>query len=132
MDLETVYRKMDEFLVSGQYDEIILLLNRCEELAKNNNTLVIIYYMCAIYLKEKEAGTETILSKIGTMEELVTRYKRLKFLLYRLDYGVSDDGAESLCRFLVEQRVSPYELTTMIDYCAVHKDRVWGAIRNAL
>lgn len=132
MDLEIVYRQMDEFLAANQYDRIILLLIQYGELTKNTNKLAIIYYMCVIYLKEKEAGVETILSKIGTVEELVTRYRRLKFLLYRLDYGVSDDGVESLYRFLVEQRVSAYELTAMVDYCAVHKDEVWRAIRKVL
>ncbi len=131
-ELAALHAAVDRLLAERRYDDIAPLLKGQEELAENDNAAVITYYMCLIHAKEKESGEETILTKIGTMDELVERFTRLKFLLRRLDYGVSDDGTASLKRFLERQRVSLCELATMLEYCVLDKDKVWEEIRRAL
>ena len=130
MDITTLHKKVNDMFAEHRYDEIEPFLREYEGIAENDNMLVTTFYMCQIYDQEKAAGEETLFSKVNTMEELVTRHTRLKFLLRRLDYGVSDDGADSLYRFLVQFRVSSYKLLTTVEYWIIHKDKVWEAIRS--
>ena len=130
MDIITLHKTVNDMFAEHQYDEIEPFLREYEGIAENDNMLVTTFYMCWIYNQEKAAGEETLFSKVSTMEELVARHTRLKFLLRRLDYGVSDDGADSLYRFLVQFHVSSYELLTTVEYCIIHKDKVWEAIKG--
>lgn len=131
MDAKELKAQIDILFAGRQYDEIEPLLSSNREIVKNDNVLAtVIYLLHYVYQKEKEAGIETIFSKVNTVKELIERYTCLKFLLRRLDFDLSEDGANTLHRFLSEQRVSSFELITAVNFSVVHKDKVWREIKG--
>lgn len=130
LDPKGIKAIIDILLEKHQYEEIEPLMRSNKESVKKDNDLATIVYLCELYKKEKAAVKDTVFSKVSTVEELIERYTSLKFLLRRLDFGVSDCGVDDLYLFLHKNQVSPYELTMMVDFSVVHKDRVWKEIKG--
>ena len=130
IDFKEVEAYIDTLLAAHRYEEIKPFLETYMNIVSNDISLAIVYYLCDIYHQEKEEGIDPVFSKVNTLEELLERYTGLKFLLRRLDFGVSDCGADDLHLFIQNLQVSPVELAEMIDYSVVHKDRVWKEIER--
>lgn len=130
MDRETLQLQVRNLFAARQYDEIINILFNNKDIANHDNFLAVFFLLCFIYSQEKEAGLDTIFSKVSTPEELMERYTRLKFLLTRLDFGISDDNGKEMGQFITEQQVTPYELKVMMEYNVIHKSQVWEKLKR--
>ena len=129
MDRETLCSQVRTLFAAQQYDDIIGILFQHKDIANHDNFLAVFFLLCFIYSQEKEAGLDTIFSKVSTPEELMERYTCLKFLLTRLDFGISADNEKELEQFIVEQQVTPCELRVMVERNVIHKDWVWEKLR---
>lgn len=130
IDFKEIETYIDTLLAAHRYEEIKPFLESYMNIVKNDINLAIVYYLCDIYEQEKAEGMDPVFSKVNTLDELLERYTGLKFLLRRLDFGVSDCGADDLNLFMQNFQVSPVELAKMMDYSVVHKDRVWKEIEK--
>ena len=131
MDRETLQLQVRNLFAARQYDAIISILFNNKDIANRDSFLAIFFLLCFIYSQEKEAGLDTIFSKVSTPEELMERYTRLKFLLTRLDFGISDDDNEKeLGQFIVGQQVTPYELQVMMERNVIHQSQVWEKLKR--
>lgn len=128
MTAEELKGKVNDKLHKMEYDGIQKLLLEYKQITEHDNDLATICYLCTIYDKEKAAGQATIFSKVSNMEELIARYTRLKFYLRRIDFDVMDDKMEEFYYFLSDNRISSYELLTVIDFSVVNKEKVLKAI----
>lgn len=123
MDKKTLREQIDASFLAKRYDEIERLLTQNKEVAKSDRDLLRLYYMLPIYTAEKEAGQQTIFSKVSGLEELLEREVRLKFYLRRIAFDILDDENE-FYRFCRQNKVSLAELF-MVAYCnAVHREKV--------
>lgn len=130
MDVKEIQSQVNKLLATHQYDSIKSHLLSYKSITEKNNNLATVFYLCNVYEKEKEAGIDTLFSKVSTMEELLLRHTGLKFLLRRLDFDLSDAGVDELHRFLSEYRVSSYELVMTVNFGVVHKDKVLKVIKG--
>lgn len=131
MNAEKLTKQVNELFRSHEYDDIKPLLLSYKDLTEHNNSLAIVCYLCTIHEREKESGQTTIFSKISDMEELLQRYTALKFYLRRIDFNMLDD-VEMFYRFLLENRVSSYELLRAIDFSVVNKEKILREINDGL
>ena len=130
MDRETLQLRVRNLFAARQYDAIINILFQYKDIANRDSFLAIFFLLCFIYSQEKEAGLDTIFSKVSTPEELMERYTRLKFLLTRLDFGISADNEKEMGQFIAEQQVTPYELQVMMERNVIHQSQVWEKLKR--
>ena len=130
MDAKALYSQINTLFATKHYEEIKPLLLSYKEITEKDNALATIFYLCGIYEKERDAGDDSLFTKVNSVDELLERYTCLKFLLRRLDFGVSDNGIDELYRFLSEYHVSSYELVAAVNFVVVNKDKVWKEIKG--
>lgn len=129
MDTQQLMGQVNDLLRNREYDEIKSLLLSYKEITEHNNDLAMICYLCTIYEREKEAGQETIFSRISNTDELLERYTALKFYLRRIDFGLVDE-LETFYRFLLQNQISSFELLGVIEFSVVNRDRVLQVIND--
>jgi hypothetical protein len=132
MNVEELKEQVDKALREKRHEDVKTLLFTYKDSMVFTNTLAIACYLCLVYEQEKQAGCPTIFSKVSSTEELLERYTRLSFHLFRIEHDVVDDGLESFNRFLVEEHVSSYELLNTLKSCAVDYDRMLQKIRGEI
>lgn len=130
MDADSLRRQINRLMIEQAYDRIRRLLLANKRITERNNDLATLCYLCAVYEKEKKEGTDTVFSKVSDMEELLERYTILKFYLRRMDFDVLDGGIECFYQFLLQNRVSSYELHTVLDFSVIHKEKVLQMIKG--
>ena len=123
MSVEQLRQQVNQLLESGKHDEIKAQLLAHKDVTEHDNDLAIICYLCTVYEQEKAAGQRTIFEKVSDMEALIMRYTVLKFYLRRIEFDVMDD-MRIFSEFLVQNQISSYELLRVLDFSAVHKDKV--------
>lgn len=123
MSVEQLRQQVNQLLESGKHDEIKAQLLAHKDVTEHDNDLAIICYLCTVYEQEKAVGQRTIFEKVSDMEALIMRYTVLKFYLRRIEFDVMDD-MRIFSEFLVHNQISSYELLRVLDFSAVHKDKV--------
>lgn len=123
MNGEQLKQQVNRLLESGKHDEIKEQLLAHKDVTEHDNDLAIICYLCTVYEQERAAGQRTIFDKVPDMEALLRRYTILKFYLRRIEFDVMDD-MRIFGEFLVQNQISSYELLRVLDFSAVHKDKV--------
>ena len=123
MSGDQLKQQVNQMLESGKHDEIKEQLLAHKDVTEHDNDLAIICYLCTVYEQERAAGQRTIFEKVSDMEALIKRYTILKFYLRRIEFDVMDD-MRIFGEFLVQNQVSSYELLRVLDFSAVHKDKV--------
>lgn len=130
MNVQEIKQRIDRIITDREYDSILPVLLIYKEMTEQDNDLATVSYLCIIYEQEKKAGCPVIFSKISSMEELLERYTRLKFFLRRIDFGVIGNQMEIFCEFLIQNRISSYELLQVIDFSVVNKEKVLRIIKG--
>lgn len=129
MNAEQLIQQVNDLFRKHEYDDIKTLLLAHKDTTEHHNGLAMVCYLCMIYEHEKEAGQQTLFSKISDMDELLDRYTALKFYLRRIEFGVADE-LETFYQFLLQNQVSSYELLGVMDFCVVNKDKVLKVIND--
>ncbi len=130
MDIPELKKQIDRLLADAGYDQIKPLLLSHKAMTERDNDLATVCYLCTIYEQEREAGQDVIFSKISCMRELLERYTKLKFYLRRIDFDIMDSSRNDFDQFLVQNRISSYELLRVIDFSIIHKDKVLRAVKG--
>ena len=123
MNGDQLKQQVNQMLESGKHDEIKEQLLAHKDVTEHDNDLAIICYLCTVHEQERAAGQRTIFEKVSDMEALIKRYTILKFYLRRIEFNVMDD-MRIFEEFLVQNQISSYELLRVLDFSAVHKDKV--------
>ena len=131
MDADQLKQQVNDLLKNGKYDDIKPLLLSYKDTTEHDNDLAMVCYLCTICEREKAAGEQVLFSKISDMDELLDRYTALKFYLRRIDFDVLDE-MESFYQFLLQNRISSYELLRVIDFSIVNRDKVLRAINEGV
>ncbi len=129
MDADQLKQQVNDLLKNGKYDDIKPLLLSYKDTTEHDNDLAMVCYLCTIYEREKAAGEPALFSKISDMDELLERYTALKFYLRRMDFDVLDE-MEPFYQFLLQNRISSYELLRVIDFSVVNRDKVLRMIND--
>lgn len=129
MNAEQLIQQVNDLFRKHEYDAVKTLLLAYKDTTEHHNGLAMVCYLCMIYEHEKEAGQQTLFSKISDMDELLDRYTALKFYLRRIEFGVADE-LETFYQFLLQNQVSSYELLGVMDFCVVNKDKVLKVIND--
>ncbi len=131
MDIQNLREQVDCLLSMKKADEAEKLLTENAETAKSDKNLLKIYYLIPVCAAEREAGQQTLFTKVSGIEELLERDTKVKFWVRRIAFDVLDDEKE-FYRFCTANRVSLPEL--MIEaYCnAVHKEKVQAFIQRKI
>lgn len=130
MDIKQLQAQVNELIHERCYDEIKPMLLTYKDTTEHNNDLSMICYLCTVHEKEKEAGQQSIFSKVSNMEELIDRYTRLKFFLRRIDFDFMDGGLEEFYMFLTQWQISSYELLAAVDFGVVNREKVLKVIKG--
>lgn len=131
MDTQQLKQQVNDLFRNHEYDSIKSLLLTYKDITEHDNDLAMTCYLCMIYEHEKEAGQPTLFSKVSDMEKLIERYTILKFYVRRIDYNMLDD-TEMFYQFLLQNKVSSFELLGVIDFSVVHKEKVLQMIGGGL
>lgn len=131
MNAQQLKEQVNELFISKEYDAIKSLLLSYKTVTEHDNDLAVTCYLCIIYEQEKSAGQATLFSKVSDMTELLERYTALKFHLRRLDFHIADDLTD-FRQFLIQNRISSYELLKVMDFSTIHKNEVLQMIQNNL
>ena len=127
MNAGQLMQQVNDLFRKHEYDNIKTLLLAHKDTTEHHNGLAMVCYLCTIYEHEKEAGQQTLFSKISDIDELLDRYTALKFYLRRIEFDVADE-LETFYQFLLQNQVSSYELLGVMDFCVVNKDKVLQVI----
>lgn len=130
MDKNTLRKKLDELFQSKSYDLFEETLLQYKDITEHDNDLSMVYYLLRIYHQEKDAGQKTILEKVNSVSDLLERYTILKFYLRRIDFDIIGESLNDFYQFIFQNKVSVYELITVIDYSVIHKEKVQKIIRG--
>lgn len=122
------YRKQinDKFR-KKEVKDIRLFLQKNMDIIKHDNDLMVVWYLGIVVEREMKLGQKNIFEKVNSLEELLERYRRLKFYVRRIEYDVFDNIGEFFS-FLSEQSVSEFELMGIVDSCVYDKEEVWKKI----
>lgn len=129
MNAEQLIRQVNDLFSKHEYDDVKTLLLAHKDTTEHHNGLAMVCYLCTIYEHEKEAGQQTLFSKISDMDELLERYTALKFYLRRIEFDVMDE-LETFYQFLLQNQVSSYELLGVMNFCVVNRDKVLRVINE--
>lgn len=130
MSAQQLREKVNKLLSARRFDDIKPILLSYKDTTEHDNDLAAICYLCTVYEQEKAVKQDTIFSKVNDVEELLERYTILKFYLRRIDFDVIGDSLDAFYQFLLQSRISSYELLRVIDFSVVHKDRVLRLLRG--
>lgn len=122
--MQTLKEQIDRMFAEKRYDEIEQLICANEKEAESDNDIVTLYYLIPVYRQEKAAGKITLFEKVGTLDNLLERYTKLKFYLRRIDFGITNNRSDEFYAFISANRISAYEIVTAIRYSVVHKEKV--------
>lgn len=132
MNRDELREEIEELLRTGAYDRIEDTLMQYKDISLYDSDLATVYYLMAIYKMEKEAGRRIFLENVDSVSALLERYTILKFFLRRIDFGLIEEGLQDFRQYITQNRVSAYELLTIIDYSAFNKQAVLTKIQNIL
>lgn len=122
MDVQRLREQIDWLLSMKRADEVERLLKENRETARTRNDLLAIYYLVPVCEAEREAGRQTLFSKVSGLDELLERDARVKFYVRRIAFDILDDE-EDFFRFCAQNRVSLPELFIEA-YCnAVYREK---------
>lgn len=123
MDGQSLWEQVDQLLSAKRFDEAERLLMEKGDIAKQNNQFLQLYYLVPICAQEREAGQQTLFSKVSGLKELLERHTRVKFYIRRIAFGLLEDE-EEFCSFCVQNRVSVPELLIETYLHAIHVKKV--------
>ena len=133
MDTRQLRQQVNKLFLNHEHDKIKPLLLSYKDITEHSNDLAMLCYLCTIYEREKEDGQMTLFSKVSDIEELLVRYTALKFYLRRIDFDVMErEELEQFYRFLMQGRISSFELLGVVEFSIVHKDKVLQVIHSGL
>lgn len=123
--LKSYIEKVDEMIRYKETEKILPSLQENLAIIKFDNDLMIVWYLAMMTQKEIAAGVPSVFEKEASLEEILNRYRQLKFYLRRIENNILDDANDFLC-FLSERKVSEYELMGVIDNSIYYKEKVWA------
>lgn len=132
MNSDRLKKTVDELFRTRAYDRIEETLLQYKDIATHDNDLATVYYLLHIYKMEKAAGQKTVLEKTGSISALLERFTILKLYLRRFDFNCIGESLQDFYQYVVQNKVSAYELLTIADYSVVHKKEVLEAIQELL
>lgn len=132
MDKNTLREKIDELFQSKSYDLMEETLLQYKDITEHDNDLAMVYYLLGIYKQEKKTEKQTILEKTNSVSALLERYTILKFYLRRIDFDIMGENLNDLYQFVLHNKVSVYELLTVIEHSVVHKEKVRKIIQGTM
>lgn len=132
MNRDELRDKIDELLRTCAYDQIEDTLMQYKDISLCDSELATVYYLMAIYKMEIEAGQRNFLENVDSVSALLERYTILKFYLRRIEFGLIKDELRDFNQYIAQNRVSVYELLTMVDYSVYHKQEVLKKIQKIL
>lgn len=132
MNSDKLKETVDELFQARAYDRIEQILLQYKDIATYDNDLATVYYLSRIYKMEKAAGQKTILEKTGSVSALLERFTILKIYLRRFDFNCIGESLQDFYQYVLQNKVSAYELLTIADYSVVHKKEVLEAIQELL
>jgi len=116
--------QIDEKIRHSEIRDIRSYLQENMDIIKYDNDLMVVWYLGMVADKEMQAGKKSVFERVASLEELLERYRKLKFYMRRIEYDVMEE-AEEFYSFLSEQRVSEFELMGIVDSCVYDKEKVW-------
>jgi len=116
--------QIDEKIRHSEIRDIRSYLQENMDIIKYDNDLMVVWYLGMVADKEMQAGKKSVFERVASLEELLERYRKLKFYMRRIEYDVMEE-AEEFYSFLAEQRVSEFELMGIVDSCVYDKEKVW-------
>jgi len=116
--------QIDEKIRHSEIRDIRSYLQENMDIIKYDNDLMVVWYLGMVADKEMQAGKKSVFERVASLEELLERYRKLKFYMRRIEYDVIEE-AEEFYSFLAEQRVSEFELMGIVDSCVYDKEKVW-------
>ena len=132
MDSDKLKKIVDELFRTQDYDRIEETLLQYKDITTYDNDLATVYYLLHIYKMEKEAGQKTILEKTGSISALLERFTIVKLYLRRFDFNCIGESLQDFYQYVVQNKVSSYELLTVADYSVVRKKEVLENIQELL
>lgn len=114
--------KIDELLQKGEWDKISEWLHG--DVKKINAALYTVWLLWCVCTEEERNGMRPVFAKVRSIDELMQRYDRIKFLLQRIDFGYPDDGTDALREYVRKNDVSSFELMKHIEINVVNQQKV--------
>lgn len=123
--IDDVIKKMDYLLQIGTLESRLklhdmFLHKEFFEHYKQTDTIAVMYVIMQIYERElQNQYTPTILEYGNTVADLVEHLQKLKFILYRVDFGVDKKSEQELIDFIKKNQISVITLETMLTTVAM-------------
>lgn len=132
MDRDVLREKIDELIRTRAYDQIEDMLMQYKDVFQRDSDLGTVYYLMQIYKMEKEAGQRTLLENVDSISALLERYTILKFYLRRIEFGFIEEELQDFHQYIMQNRVSTYELLTIVSYSVYHRQEVLDKIQTII
>ncbi len=114
---------VNQRISSCDWEDIPTILNENIDAIISDTDLLAMAGMCLIAELERDHGLPVVFTKARTVEECYSRYRRIKFLLWRIDFGTLDAASE-LFDLVEELQVDSVELQFLIYKNCYHKEEV--------
>lgn len=132
MDRDVLRKKIDEWLRIRAYDQIVDVLAQYKDILSGDSDFATFYCLMEIYETEKEAGKRTFLENVDSISALLERHTILKFYLRRIEFCFTAETLQDFHRYIMQNKVSAYELLATLKSSVYHKQEVLDKIQNIL
>lgn len=132
MNRDVLREKMDELLRTRTYDQIEDMLTQYKDIFQDDSDLAAVFCLMEIYETEKEAGKRTFLENVDSISALLERHTILKFYLRRIEFCFTAETLQDFYQYIMQNKVSAYELLATLKSSVYHKQDVLDKIQNIL
>lgn len=126
-DIQWLKEYVDICMHKGNFVELVKTLRENRSVIKEDDDLSNLYYLSGVYEKEKQ--TEKITLYKENMEETLEVFHELQRRVRRLEWW-EDYSPQEIYLYMIERKLSVYELQWAVETTCVDKAKVWRLLNE--
>lgn len=126
-DIQWLKNYINVCLQKGAFEELVKILQEKRSIVKEDNDLSNLYYLSGVYEKERQIGNITLYKK--DLKETLEVFYELQRRIRRLEWW-EDYELQEIYFYMIEKKLSVYELQWAIETTCVDKTKVWRLLNE--
>lgn len=122
-----------DFLVTGQYHQILNIMTQYVYSNVTSNDLIYIYNLMDIYVGEERQGLseQGFLNNLHTWEQIKDKYKQTIIMLRRLETDILDENEKKeLVQILINKKISEVAIDEILNHNMIYVEKVKNIFRQ--
>ena len=126
-DIQWLKEYIDTCLQKNDFTELVKILQENRSVIVEDDDLSNLYYLSEVYEKEQQTGKITLYKE--NMKETLEVFHELQRRVRRLEWW-EDYAPQEIYLYLIEKKLSVYELQWAVETTCVDKAKVWRLLNE--